>query len=189
MRLRELTGGMMLMVGGLSVLWGIAIHKVSGYRQVLGETTVTVEERVAALERRVAVLEKRSGTTAKKGTTEQISFFRLTDGSATGIDWTPVTGSEFWLSQELYGNVKQISWEGWLSVTDGNGVAMARLYDITNNRAVDFSEVRVGGGTKASFYSQALAIWRGQNQYRIEVKSSTGYAVAISEARLRIVTQ
>ena len=190
MRRNQLVGRMVLVVGVLAVLWGVIVIRVDDGKQVLAEkTSLSLEERVVALEKRVAGLEKKTSVVSKKAGTEKESFLRLMEGVAAGSNWTTVVGTEFWLNQELYGNVKKITWEGWLKVQDGNGVGMARLYDVTNNRAVDFSEVKVTGEGRISFYSPVLAIWRGQNQYRIEVRSSTGYPVTISEARLRIVTQ
>jgi hypothetical protein len=117
------------------------------------------------------------------------SFVNISGGSAAGTTWTPVGGSEFWLDLSLYGNQVTTTWEGNLSIKDGNGIGYVRLYDMTNNRAVDSSQASVSNGETISFYSNPLAIWRGQNQYRIEVSSTTGYDVSVSSARLKLVSQ
>ncbi len=179
------------MLMGCVLVWRSGLTQMYPSGQVLSQqdSSLTVEERVTALEKRVTALEKKGATTVSKTSAKKESYLTLVSGTATGGNWVTVTGSEFWLDQSLYGNVVQVTWEGWLKVQDGNGVGMARLYDVTNNRAVDFSEVSVSGRERASFYSKALAIWRGQNQYRVELKSSTAYPVTISDARLRITTQ
>ncbi len=101
------------------------------------------------------------------------------------MDWSKVEGSEVWFDQSLYGSVSGVTWQGWMD----NGTGRARLYDETNGRGVDGSEVGVMANGKASFYSAPMAIWRGQNKYYIQVKSETGGAVTISGARMRIVTR
>ena len=65
-----------------------------------------------------------------------------------------------------------------------------RLYDASNGRVVDGSETRVTGSTKTSFYSNNIAIWRGQNQYYIEIKDNEGGdRLTISEPRLRLLVR
>lgn len=110
----------------------------------------------------------------------------LSGGSASGGDWVRIGNSEKWLDTSLYGELVEVTWQGWLKVKDGNGIAYARLYDATNNRAVDGSQVSNSSGEKASFYSGSLSIWRGQNQYYIEVKSSTGYEVTVEGPKLKL---
>lgn len=125
-------------------------------------------------------------TVSKPSQTRSID---LPGGTASGTDWTKIGNSEFWFDSSLYGTLVSATWQGWLEVQDGNGVGSVRLYDVTNKRAVDGSEVQINSSTKSSFYSKNLSIWRGQNQYRLEVKSSTGYQVTISGAQLKIVFQ
>lgn len=174
-----------------TVLLALGRMAIVQERKVLSATdSGTVEERVEDLERRVSNLERvnrKSVAMAKSG--QKQNFYALSGGTVTSGSWTGVPGSEFWLDLALYGNVSQVTWEGWLQNFDGSAVARARLYDITNHRVVDFSEVGQTGKQKASFYSPALAIWRGQNQYRVEVMSTTSNPVTISEARLKITPQ
>lgn len=115
------------------------------------------------------------------------SFVNLASGTAAGTSWTGISGTELWLDTSLYAASVVGTWEGQLKIQDGNGLGYARLYDITNNRGVDGSEVQVSGTDTISFYSGNLALWRGQNQYRIEVRSTTGYPVTVSSARIKLV--
>lgn len=147
-----------------------------------------LSEKVAALTRRVIALERIVGvsgrTTSKTAATKE-SFKNISGGSASGTDWMKIDGSDFSFDQSLYGNVDSVSWQGWID----NGNGSVRLFDGTNGRAVDGSEKTVSGNGKASFYSGPLAIWRGQNQYYVQVKSAAGGSVTVSGARLRIVTK
>ena len=147
-----------------------------------------LSDKVAALTRRVAALEKGGGTgTGSKATSTKTreNFLQLTGGSASGVDWTKIEGSDVYFDQSLYGNVSTVTWQGWMD----NGYGRARLYDETNGRGVDGSEVGVKSSVRASFYSAPMAIWRGQNKYYIQVKSDTGGSVTISSPRIRIVTR
>ncbi len=145
-----------------------------------------VNSRLSSLTNRVAALEQRlapakSSSAAKTRET----FVTLGGGSLFTNDWTKLPGSDFWLDLSLYGNVTQVTWQGWIE----EGMGQARLYDSTNNRAVDGSEVGVTGGVRASFYSQPISIWRGQNLYYIQLKNPAVGTITITSPRLRIVTK
>lgn len=148
-----------------------------------------VNEKINALSRRVMALEDRLAsirtTTATAAKTTKESFFRISGGSATGTDWVKIDGTDFWFDQSLYGNVAEVTWQGWVD----NGTGSVRLFDATNNRAVDGSETSVSASGRASFYSTPLSIWRGQNQYYVQVKNVNAVVVTVSTPRLRIVTR
>ena len=151
---------------------------------MLAETTTkTLEERVRSLENRVYVLEKNAGlvSSGTKKVTE--SFVSLVGGEITGASWGKIAGTDFSLDASLYGKTVEISWQGWL-----NGAGSVRLYDATNHRAVDFSEFTSSADGKKSFYSKAMSIWRGQNQYYIEGRTTDG-VVTLSTPRLKIVAK
>jgi hypothetical protein len=146
-----------------------------------------VSDKMVVLTRRVVALEKIVGvgkSTSKTGLVKE-SFKNLGGGSATGVDWTKIGGSDFSFDQSLYGSVDKVTWQGWVE----NGSGSVRLFDSTNGRAVDGSEINLMASERASFYSSPLAIWRGQNQYYLQVRSNTGGSVTVSGARLRIATK
>lgn len=146
-----------------------------------------LSEKVAALTRRVVALEKSVtvGKSTKPGVSKE-SFMNIGGGSAMGGDWVKVEGSDFTFDQSLYGNVSEVTWQGWVE----NGRGSVRLFDSTNGRGVDGSEKTISSSSgRASFYSGNLAIWRGQNQYYIQVKNPTLEQVRVTGARLRIVTK
>jgi hypothetical protein len=156
---------------------------------VLAETTTsktkTLEERVKSLENRVYVLEKNAGLVVTASTVKvKESFVSLLGGDISGTDWTKISGTDFTLDASLYGKNIEVSWQGWLE----GGSGSVRLYDSTNHRAVDYSQFSSTGDTKTSFYSKAMSIWRGQNQYYIEGKTNSG-TVTLSSPRLRILVK
>jgi hypothetical protein len=147
-----------------------------------------LSEKVTALTRRVAALERSAGVggkTAKTVAAPKENFMNLPSGSASGFDWTKIEGTDFWFDQSLYGNVAYVTYSGWIE----NGTGSVRLFDKTNGRAVDGSEISVAANTRASFYSGNLAIWRGQNQYYLQIKNLLGNTVTLSGVRLKIITQ
>jgi hypothetical protein len=176
------------------IIFGLSRHEVAAQTDC---DLSCLSDKVAALTRRVAALEKAvppSASTlplrATAGSSSRAaglreSFLQLTGGSAAGTDWTKIEGSDVYFDQSLYGNVSAVTWQGWMD----NGYGRARLYDETNGRGVDGSEVGVSSSVRASFYSAPMAIWRGQNKYYIQVKSDTGGSVTISSPRIRIVTR
>lgn len=156
------------------------------HERVLASTSsLSVEDRVVSLEKRVANLERVTGVTktASSGVKKEI-FVSLVGGSVSGSEWTKIPGSDFSMDQSLYGNVIDVSWQGWID----NGYGYVRIFDNTNHRVVDGSEVLISSGEKASFYSKTMSIWRGQNQYWIEARSVAG-EVKLSSPRLKIVTK
>jgi len=148
-----------------------------------------LSNKIDALNKRVTALElaaiPRRATAAPTKAAARTTYVAISGGNvATASDWTKVDGSDFWLDLSLYGNVSQVTWEGWID--SGNG--QARLYDATNNRVVDGSQITITSNTRASFYSKPLSIWRGQNKYYVELKSLVAGQASISTPRLRIVT-
>lgn len=168
---------------------GLVLFGLSGGGVVRAQTDCDIDclsEKVVALTRRVVSLEKLvGGSKATKTSVSKESFKNIGGGSATGVDWTKIEGSDFTFDQSLYGNVDSVTWQGWVE----NGVGSVRLFDSSNVRAVDGSEKSVSSSGRASFYSQPLAIWRGQNQYYIQVKNPALEQVSVTGPRLRIVTK
>ncbi|KKT42001.1 MAG: hypothetical protein UW64_C0017G0031 [Microgenomates group bacterium GW2011_GWC1_44_37] len=148
-------------------------------------TTKTLEERVASLESRVLTLERNTGLVKPKSTGKiKEQYVQLAGGSVNSASWTRIPGTEFYFDTALYGTSVEVSWQGWID----NGYGSVRIYDDTNHRAVDNSELSVDSGVKSSFYSKPMSIWRGQNQYHIEGKNPLG-EIIISSPRLKIVTR
>ncbi|HOX95837.1 MAG TPA: hypothetical protein PLI45_00430 [Candidatus Woesebacteria bacterium] len=174
-----------VILGVLTVSLG-AVFEVSKSRneeRVLAATTTkTLEERVASLESRVYLLEKSAGLIATK-TKASETFVSLVGGDINSADWSKIPGTDFTLDTALYGKTVEVSWQGWFK-----GVGSVRLYDSTNHRAVDFSEFLSTTDGSKSFYSKVMSIWRGQNQYYIEGKTTDG-TVTLSSPRLKIVAK
>jgi len=175
----------MLMLAAEAGIWGMSRAGYFAGNSVLGETSSSLESRVLSLEKRVYQLEKTTGLIKTKASSTPKEYsVSLVGGGVEGYDWTKISGTDFTFDLNLYGSSAVVTLEGWMD----NGMGIVRLYDETNHRAVDGSEVMVISGVKSSFYSKPLSIWRGQNQYYLEIKSLSG-AVTISQPRLRVLVR
>ena len=146
-----------------------------------------VNDKVIALNKRIANLEKRVGVNKKTGNYKE-SFIVVSSGTVEGAsDWTKVSGSDFWLDLGLYGDVGEVTMQGWID----NGSGQVRLYDSTNNRVVDYSQVSVknDAGNSTSFYTKAISIWRGQNQYYLQTRGNGNTRVVLSGVKLKILSR
>lgn len=181
-----------LLIISVAMFLGVVLFQFSQTR-IDAQTNCDIEclnDRITALARRVAALESagRGGgtrSTTSSAVKQSESFFQISGGSATSNTWIDVPGSTFYFDQSLYGNVVSVTWQGWME----NGSGQARLYDVTNSRAVDGSTVTVSASGRASFYSQPMAIWRGQNQYILQVQNANSQMVTITTPRLRILAK
>lgn len=128
---------------------------------------------------------KRKSTVASD-TKPYESYKTMSGGTVSSVAWKQLNEEQFGLDISLYPDGVTVTMEGWVELNTGANKAYVRLYDLTNNRVVDGSEVTVQTKGRASFYSGPLSIWRGSNQYRIEAKTDTGYQVSVDSVRLKI---
>jgi hypothetical protein len=178
-----------LTVSSLSAfqIYGLVIRKPSGDESgVLAiSTTLSLEQRLSSLESRVLILERNTGLIKPRSTGQlKEQFLQLTGGSIVSSEWLKIPGSEFELDASLYGGSVEVSWQGWMD----NGKGSVRIYDDTNHRVVDNSELSVDSGVMSSFYSKPISIWRGLNHYYLEGKNPWG-EMTVSSPRLRILSR
>jgi hypothetical protein len=127
---------------------------------------------------------------AKKSVARNAFYYPIPgSGSTTNTQWTDVAGSEFYLNISDFSGFKEAYLEVNMKLFNGNGAAYARLYDITNSRAVDGSEVTTTSQTSTAVTSGKISIWRGNNKYRLQVKSLTSDTTVIESARMKIITE
>jgi hypothetical protein len=74
----------------------------------------------------------------------------------------------------------------------GSGITMemgmfARLYDSTNKIAVSGSELTtINNVSYQHVSSPQLALWRGRNLYKVQVKSLNGFEITYSGGKIKI---
>lgn len=108
-------------------------------------------------------------------------------GSTVLTDWVDIPSSDFYFNLTDYPGAKSVQWETSLKSVNSPARVMVRLYDVTNNRGVDNSELETRSSTYALLQSSALTIWRGNNLYRVQLKSDNGTQTDLGMGRLKII--
>ena len=127
---------------------------------------------------------------AKPTPGSKVAYLTLGGSSSTSnTSWEDISGTDFYFDLSDYPTATGVRWEISLRAFLAGNKVYARLYDVTNKRAVDYSELFTDSGTSALQRSVDLAIWRGNNLYRVQGKSSTGTPAYLDSPRLRVLLE
>jgi len=110
----------------------------------------------------------------------------VASASNTNTNWTDVIPSEFYFDLASYPGAKTVRFTGYLRAVHATGPVYVRLYDVSNNRGVDNSDFSTSSNTSQRFESAALSIWRGNNLYRVQLRSPTATEAQLSEVKLKV---
>jgi hypothetical protein len=136
-----------------------------------------------------------SGTTTKEvikevpTTQNKTSYIPLTGPiTTTSLDWIDAAGTDVYIDlANDYNKNAYVTWEAFLKVANGNGMAYARLYDVTHGIAVNGSEISTDAASSTQIFSGKLSLWAGKNLYRVQLRSLTSFEVTFSSGRIKIV--
>ncbi len=156
-----------------------------------------IEKRISQLEDRVEAIEDEGGKVVEKVATakevvksEKVFYVPIPDGEGvSSTEWIDVVGSGFILDKASYDGMKKVYLEGNIKVLNGNGIGRVRLWDESNKRAVDGSEISSNSGDWESKESGSLSLWNGKNEYILQARSETGYRVDAGGIKLRIIVE
>lgn len=136
---------------------------------------------------KTTVVKEVSGESGRSGEQARIVYIPLVASAAnTKTDWTDIVPSEFYFDLSSYPGAKAVRFTGFLRAVNATGPVYVRLYDVTNKRGVDNSDFSTSSDTFQRFESAALSIWRGNNLYRLQLKSPNGTEAQLSEAKLKV---
>lgn len=110
----------------------------------------------------------------------------ITQGGVSSATWTEVVPSDFYFNLADYPGVKEVRFEAYL-FSSNNDLVYARLYDVTNKRGVDFSDLSTSNSQYTLVASSPITLWRGNNKYVLQLRSVNGTQVLIKEAKLKII--
>ncbi len=113
----------------------------------------------------------------------------LTSASTTEMDWVDIVPSDFYFDLADYSGIKSVHFDVYLKALHGSGRVYVRLYDVTNKRGVDYSDHSTQAADFELMRSSPLAIWQGNNLYRIQMKSINGTEAFLEQAKLRVVLE
>lgn len=108
-------------------------------------------------------------------------------GTTTNTDWTDIAGSDFYFNLSDFPQIKSVKWETSLQAFVTTTSVYGRLYDVTNKRAVDNSELTTALTTYDPLRSGDLTIWNGNNLYRVQIKGTNGNTVNLSSPKLKLI--
>lgn len=125
--------------------------------------------------------------TTSPGAQTKVSYIPLmSEATVNYPDWTDVTPSDFYFDLDDYSGAKSVRFEVYLKSKHQAGKTYIRLYDVTNKRAVDYSDLSSSSETFELQRSSDLVIWRGNNLYRIQGKTLNGIEGYFKEVKLKI---
>lgn len=108
-------------------------------------------------------------------------------GESGLVSWTEVKPSEFYFDLINYTGAKEVRFEAYLAADQGAAKVYARLYDATNNRGVDYSDIQTNSSSYIRIQSSKVSIWRGNNKYIVQIKSDNGTVAKIKDAKIVII--
>jgi len=161
-----------------------------------GETCVPqcktyIEEQVSEA---ISSIPTKAVTPTPKATTtpsaSKVSYITIgSTGSTSSTSWADISGTDFYFDLGDYPSAKAVRWEVSLQSYLSSDPAYVRLYDVTNKRAIDGSELTTRSSSFEYLQSGNLTIWRGNNLYRIQAKGSSGNVVNFTSPRLKIILE
>lgn len=110
-------------------------------------------------------------------------------GSTTEGGWKDISGIEAYIDRGKYPDKIIVEWEASMKVKDNNGEAHARLFNVTKNTAVSYSEITSIGSDYKQVTSKKINLTGGNNLYRVQMFSTTQYEVFIQGARIKITVE
>jgi len=111
----------------------------------------------------------------------------VAEGTTTETKWTDIAASDFYFNLADYPGAKEVRFIASLQALHGSAKVEARLYDQTNKRGVDYSELETKNDAYTLIESSGIVIWRGNNKYSVQLRSANGTQVLLKEARLKVI--
>jgi hypothetical protein len=165
---------------------------ISSCRQIIDDQIGQLDQKYQPLLSATPVITAPSTTTPApvKTVTRQVVYIPISgQGQTLSTSWTDLPGTDFYLNTADYTGFKQAYFESSLKLQNGNGLAFARLFDLTHGIEVWGSETQAGGQKGALAVSSLLTLRPGNNLYRVQLKSLTADTAIFASGRLKIVIE
>lgn len=111
----------------------------------------------------------------------------VTEGTTVNTTWTDINPSEFYFDLADYPGAKEVRFICYLQALHGSAKVYARLYDQTNKRGVDYSDLETQSDSYVRLESSGITIWRGNNKYTVQLRSANGTQVLLKEVKLKVI--
>ena len=131
------------------------------------------------------VIEKQTQTIVQ--TAQKEIFVPMGSGSSNSNTFADLFGVEVTIDTSKYGAIDSVVFEASLWVEGGNGQAVARIRNVTDNNPYVESQISNNSGTGTVKTSGKIPFPLGQKTYRVQAKTDiTNFAAHVENARLKI---
>lgn len=136
----------------------------------------------------ISLLPKPTACKMPTSSQQKVLYIPLaTNGETMATSWTDILPSEFYFDLTNYPGAKEVRFEAYLLALHGSALVYARLYDATNKRGVDYSDLSTQNDAFTRLESSAIRIWQGNSKYTVQLRSANGTEVQLKEAKLKIL--
>lgn len=148
-----------------------------------------IDKRVERLElaTQSAVTKQAANVTApisnKSGVNEY--FVPLGFGQTSQTEWIDLNGTAVFVSPNNYQNIKEVLFEGGMSIVGGE--VYARVKNKTTGAVIDISQISNNTQASKTVVSAPFQLHPGNNEYIVQIRTSSGETGSIEGARIRIV--
>ena len=116
-------------------------------------------------------------------------YIPLGTGTTKSVTYTALNTSDFYFDPSLYGKIKEIYFEMGVRIPTANGRVYAKLYNVTDQHDVWYSEIW-GEGDKGQYISSPkITLEKDRKRYRVYLRNTMEYDAYLDMARLRVVTE
>jgi len=127
-----------------------------------------------------------SATTFPSSTVKEV-YIPLGTGSTKSQDWEAINGAEAVIDLANYPQIKSIIFEASMRIPTANGRVYAKLYNVTEQHDVWYSEVSSEGPVSKREESKEISLASDRKLYRVMMKSTMGYEALLDSARIKII--
>lgn len=123
-------------------------------------------------------------------TNNQVKEYFVTIGSGTGASdtWQDVPGLQVTIDSSRYGKIKAAYYEVSVYVPNTNQIVYVRLYDVTDDHQVWYSDLTFNNaGTAQTQTSQPIVLESGNKTYKVQMKTELKFTTNVT-SRIRIDT-
>lgn len=154
----------------------------------LRQTVALLEQRLAIQQQTISGLQSANKGTGAAGASKPANTYipMGLGGTSSSTDWTVINTQEIEVDPTEFPGYLGANLIVELKVKDGNGMAYARLFNVTDNTPVYSSEVSTSSGDFTPVTSGSFVFATGKKKYRLQLKSLTGYQVDVQLTKVKI---
>lgn len=174
------------LVGGL--LFSFKEIKGIKDRKVEPNKVAVVQQNQESSPTPIATVKKTTPTATVKSE-KKISYLNLNGAFTTqSTDWVDIKSTDTWIDLENeYGKDVYVDWDAAINTASSGSKVFVRLYDVTHNIGVNGSDLESSATVGTRVASGRIYLWRGHNNYRVQIKSLNGIDATFSGGRIKIV--